>query len=115
MGLGDLFRRKKEEDVLNTELSPTTPGMNLDQGMNDPLNSGNSFNPSMDSMNSANLSNMGMVNQGFQQGNDLQKDIQIISLKLDSIKSELDAMNQRIKNIEAIAQKEQGGQRQKWY
>jgi prefoldin subunit 5 len=56
-----------------------------------------------------------MVNQGFQQGNDLQKDIQIISLKLDSIKSELDAMNQRIKNIEAIAQKEQGGQRQKWY
>jgi hypothetical protein len=51
-----------------------------------------------------------MSNPGYnaqQPGSGLEKDIQIISLKLDAIKSEMDSMNQRIKNIEMIAEKEQ--------
>lgn len=63
---------------------------------------------------SVNLSNNQF--QPVQQNNsgaDLQKDIQILSLKLDAIKSELDSMSQRVKNIEAIAEKEQ--KPKKWY
>ena len=61
-----------------------------------------------------NLSTMGMQSMQSnapQQGMD--KDLQIISLKLDAIKSELDNLNQRMKNLEMIAEKEQ--QPKKWY
>lgn len=121
MGLGDLFKRKKDEDLLSADLGQS-PGLSPDQGMNDPLMSNpGSFgqaNQGIDTLGTTNLSTMGMQsnNQAFQiGGQDLQKDIQILSLKLDAIKSELDSMNQRIKNIESIAQKEQAQQRPKWY
>jgi len=118
MGLGNIFRRKKEEDILNMDLAPTSPGMGQEHNsMNDPMMS-SSFGQGSNPMDSVNLSNMNMQssNSGFQPGGqDLQKDIQILSLKLDSIKSELDAINQRIKNIESIAEKEQVQPRQKWY
>ena len=48
---------------------------------------------------------------------DIQKDMQILSLKLDAIKSELDSINQRVANIERIAENEQVKQTQpkRWY
>jgi hypothetical protein len=52
------------------------------------------------------------------QSGDMGRDLQMISLKLDAIKSEIDAMNQRIKNVEAIAEREQAlqhPQQKKWY
>jgi len=42
-------------------------------------------------------------NQQVNGQNDLQKDMQLINAKLDAIKSELDAMKQRIMKIESIA------------
>ncbi|MGV8086845.1 MAG: hypothetical protein ACP5N1_04400 [Candidatus Woesearchaeota archaeon] len=45
----------------------------------------------------------------------LEKDLQMISLKLDAIKSELDAVNQRLKNLESIAEREQTKTAKKWY
>lgn len=58
--------------------------------------------------------------QSFQQpaSSDMQKDIQILSLKLDAIKSTLDSLNQRVANIERIAENEQVKQTQtqkRWY
>jgi chaperonin cofactor prefoldin len=55
------------------------------------------------------------MQQSIPQSNDLQKDIQLISLKLDAIKSELDAVNQRLRNIESIAEREQIKPGKKWY
>lgn len=45
----------------------------------------------------------------------IEKDLQMISLKLDAIKSELDAVNQRLKNLESIAEREQTKTNKKWY
>lgn len=127
MGFLDVFK-KKGSDITNIGQM----GQNFDMQnsmpmgeMNDPLGldhtqqateQNNPYAPSM------NLSTMGMnSSQNYQQqpqqttSND--KDMQIISLKLDAIKSELDAINQRIKNIENIAEKEQQPQTQqkRWY
>ena len=44
----------------------------------------------------------------------LGKDIEIISAKLDSIKAELDSMNQRLKRLERIAQGESAIHKDKW-
>ena len=42
------------------------------------------------------------------------KDLEIISAKLDAIKAELDAMNQRLKKIERIAEGETTEYKDKW-
>jgi hypothetical protein len=120
MGIMDMFKKKD-------------PGLDIDSSLG--LDSGTDFgNPVMNSLNQSpgNDFNQGFhdqlqpsINLSSQQfqpaqqmqssGGDLQKDIQILSLKLDAIKAELDSMNQRIKNIETIAEKEQVQQPKKWY
>ena len=84
----------------------------------------NDLNPSMNmqglsSMNSS-PSAFGQpvsVSQSPAQNSNMERDMQIISLKLDAIKSELDAMNQRLKNLESIAEREQlkANTQKKWY
>ena len=61
------------------------------------------------------------TNQGFQQSKQQQlnevninKDLEIISAKLDAIKAELDSMNQRMRKIERIAEGEPTAHRDKW-
>ena len=56
---------------------------------------------------------MNQMKEGFQnmpQGTtgDIQKDLDLISSKLDTIKAELDGMDQRIRKIEKIAEGESG-------
>ncbi len=121
MGIMDVFKKKSELDSLgdmNLNTSQMTadntgiPMTNLDS-----YHAEGNANPNM-GMQSSTLSQMGQSQGGFQQPeSEISRDIQMISLKLDAIKSEMDAMNQRIKNIEAIAEKEQSaqGQQKKWY
>ena len=59
---------------------------------------------------------MMQAQEGFQnmpQGTtgDIQKDLDLISSKLDTIKAELDGMDQRIRKIERIAEGEQSEQK----
>src|SRR3989338_5841553 len=110
MGLKDLFKKKEPLDIdasLGIDTSSdvgsgigkdfSTPGMGMNPSMGSDFSQG--FHDQMQP-------SMNLSSQQFQpmqsQGGDLQKDIQILSLKLDAIKAELDSMNQRIKNIEAI-------------
>ncbi len=129
---------------LNLDMNAGLPGMpNLDPGLGPefdqhPADLSGGTNPSSMNMQSAtNLSSM-----GFQSGSqqtaammgvaggtqptyasypqqppaDLQKDLQILSLKLDAIKSQLDSVNQRVSTIERIALKdEQQMQQKRWY
>jgi hypothetical protein len=103
-------------DASNTDLgnnaafpnAPNSPQMNYQPEGN--------LSPSM------NLSSMGNTAFGQSsmqqpaQGPDIEKDLQMISLKLDAIKSEVDAMSQRLKNLESIAEREQSkSTNKKWY
>lgn len=110
------FLKKKEEPLSSENL-----GINTDFS-NDPINhnlsnlSNNNFQDYSHLEPSMNLSQPATQFPNQQFTNDtLQKDIQILSLKLDAIKSELDSINQRIKNIESIAEKEQMQQNKRWY
>jgi hypothetical protein len=74
----------------------------------------NSNSSSMNSMSGAgNMGSMGM-NTGSGHETDMQRDMQMISLKLDAIKAELDAMSQRLRHLEMIAEKD-SGKNPKWY
>ncbi len=47
----------------------------------------------------------------------ISKDIEIVSTKIDALKSEIESMNQRLMNIESLARKEQDPRRyppQRW-
>ena len=49
-------------------------------------------------------------------GGDMQKDLEIISAKLDALKSSLESINQRLSNIERLAQQgEKPQQKKTWY
>lgn len=91
-----------------------------------------SFDNAQSGLSSSNLQPSGnpftaMQNSGFQHAQSIQsmnnsqnssqssidKDLQILSLKLDAIKSELDSLNQRVKNIELLAEKDKSARR--WY
>ena len=134
VGFFDIFRRKKEEPQIgiDTNFDPgSNPMMHNNPDMNDPLGLQNqSYNPgleSRDSMGAVNLSTMGMASmnaqsnlqafQGQSAGSGIDKDLQILSLKLDAIKAEIDSINQRVKNIENIAEREQqtASQQKRWY
>jgi hypothetical protein len=117
MGFMD-FLKKKSDSGLGSEASsfdlgkmeadsmtPATPGMDFGQNPN-------MSNPTdYSSMNSSSFGQSSMQPQG----QDMSRDIQMISLKLDSIKSELDAINQRLKSLEQIAEREQSKTTKKWY
>jgi len=127
MGFKDFFKKKDSDLDIDASLGLgpnadigsglggdfSNPGSGMNQGMGNDFNSGfhDQLQPSM------NLSSQQFqpVQQSQGSGGDLQKDIQILSLKLDAIKAELDSINQRIKNIETIAEKEQVAQPKKWY
>ena len=123
MGIMDVFKKKNAEpefsaDNLGLSSAPMTPDMTgLPPANIEPSPSYNEHqsNMSMSSMMNNNTQYQQPIQQSQQP--DLSRDLQMISLKLDAIKSELDAMNQRIKNVEAIAEKEQAaqGQQKKWY
>ena len=120
MGIMD-FLKKKERDT------GFEGGSVLDNNSFNNQNESSSFQNNdykNDFMNSNSASNMSSMNSSSMFGQaqqsmppaDLQKDLQVISLKLDSIKSELDAMNQRLKTIETIAESEQQKSKaKKWY
>lgn len=124
MGFKDFFKKKDPDLDIDASLglSPSdvgsglggdlsNPGLGMNQGMGNDFNQGfhDQLQPPI------NLSNQQFQPVQQNSGGDLQKDIQILSLKLDAIKAELDSVNQRIKNIEAIAEKEQVQQPKKWY
>ncbi len=77
---------------------------NQDYGMED-------YDPFEDEATRPQQPQISKVQQGqnVQQGStgDVQKDLELISSKLDAIKSELDSMDQRIRKIEKIAEGEQ--------
>jgi hypothetical protein len=121
MGLMDFIRKKSDADMglessgLDSDpLAGSNPTLNLNSGME--FQHDQSMNPSM-SMSSMGSSAFGQpMQQSMPQSNDMQKDIQMISLKLDAIKSELDAVNQRLRNLESIAEREQfKTTNKKWY
>jgi hypothetical protein len=117
MGIFD-FWKKKEPETPDLSLDVTTPNMNDNLGMGQ--NFGAQQDTGANSLGSMNLSTMGnptYAQYPNQQGGTVEKDLQILSLKLDAIKSELDNISQRVKNIEGIAEKEQqqGQQKQRWY
>jgi len=131
MGLMDFLRKKSDSGIglessgMDSDPLASVNAMNNMNNQSFNMNSGmefqqdnsnmNSLNPSM-SMSSMNGSAFGQpMQQSMAPPQDMQKDLQMISLKLDAIKSELDAMNQRMRNLEAIAEREQIKTGKKWY
>ena len=120
MGLMDFLKKKSDTGF-------DTGGMNFDTnfGDNSAMNSmsstpqpsfGSEFQPEHNNFSpSVNLSTMNSQYQSSIPQPDISKDLQLISLKLDSIKSELDAMNQRLRSLESIAEREQVKSNKKWY
>jgi hypothetical protein len=129
MGLMDFLKKKSDTGFdaggMNFDSNfGSDSGMNSMSGMNNmstPQPSfGSEFQPehNMNPMSpSVNLSTMNSSygQSMMPQGPDISKDLQVISLKLDAIKSELESMNQRIKSLESIAEREQIKSNKKWY
>ncbi len=131
MGLMDFLRKKSDSGMglessgmdsdplasVNAMNNMNNPSFNMNSGMEFQQDNSNinNLNPSM-SMSSMGGSSFGQpMQQSMAPPQDMQKDLQMISLKLDAIKSELDAMNQRMRNLEAIAEREQIKTGKKWY
>jgi hypothetical protein len=122
MGLMDFLKKRSDSglgsdassfDIGNSSLdSSSTPLSNLSNPS--PDYQPEHLNPSMN-LSSMNSSFSQSSAQPMSQGPDMSKDLQMISLKLDAIKSELDAMNQRLKSLEMIAEREQSRSTKKWY
>ena len=55
------------------------------------------------------------VQQPLPQNDLTNKNIEIVSTKIDALKAELESMNQRLVNIEALAKKEQESEKIKRY
>lgn len=124
MGLIDFFRKKEPELDINANLGLNS-NSDISSGLGNDFGNPSSMNPALGNdfgqgfheqmAPSVNLSSQQFQPAQQMSGVDIAKDIQIISLKLDAIKTEIDSMNQRIKNIEAIAEREQVQQPKKWY
>jgi hypothetical protein len=138
MGILDIFKKRQDDSLgLTDNLGLNTgadAGLNVGEqyqleGLGNPTNSGlgqqqgpSNFNMLSNMNNGTRESSAlgaGMNAQQYapQPQLDIGKELQILSLKLDAIKSELDAMGQRVHNIEMIAEKEQAkqGQQKRWY
>lgn len=124
MGLMDFLRKKSDSgiglDSSGMYQDPLASSSTSNAPFN--MNSGMEFQPEQNNLNpSMSMSTMGSqsfgqpMQQSMMPAPDLQKDIQVISLKLDAIKSELDAINQRLRNLESIAEREQVKINKKWY
>jgi hypothetical protein len=103
MGMNSMSQTPQSS--FGTEFQPEHSMSNLSPSMNLSTMNNNAFGQPPTSM------------MPQSQGPDISKDLQMISLKLDSIKSELDAMNQRLKSLESIAEREQQKttSNKKWY
>jgi hypothetical protein len=127
MGLMDFLKKRSdagigaEESGLNTNFDNS---FSTDNNINTPQTSfGSGFQPeqqlnpsmSLSTMNNNTFGQSPMSQMSQPQGLDISKDLQMISLKLDAIKSDLDAMNQRLKSLESIAEREQLKTNKKWY
>ncbi len=125
MGLMDFLKKKSDSGIgsetFNFDSMPQTdPMINLppqQQGFGmDTMQQQSNLSPSM-TMSSMNNNAFGQtpMQQMPQQDSHSDRDFQMISLKLDAIKSELDAVSQRLKNLESIAEREQSKTAKKWY
>jgi len=124
MGFMDFIKKRSDSGM-------GSDGLNLDANMDFGSPAPSSFSaptntPDMSfhqdqlspSMNMSSMGNTAFGQSSIQssQGSDIGKDLEMISLKLDAIKSELDAMNQRLKSLETIAEREQSkSAAKKWY
>jgi len=124
MGLMDFLKKRSDDSLgldsstFDTKFDPGT----LDFNNQASPNHATEFQPEHNLGPSVNLSTMSMNSPGF--GQTMQqsipqtsdsRELQVISLKLDAIKSEIDAMSQRLRNLELIAEKEQMKTGKKWY
>jgi hypothetical protein len=126
MGLMDFLKKRNDSgmgsDGLNLETGSTfdshIPQSTPNYGMEMQQDPGLSPSMNLSTMNNTGFGQSPMqqsFSQQPMQNNDLQKDLQMISLKLDAIKSDIDSMNQRLKNLESIAEREQSKTTKKWY
>jgi len=67
--------------------------------------------PGMPALEPVENNNYANTNYSAQQNNNIGKEIEIISVKLDNIRNTLEILNQRITRIERIAESEQQGER----
>ncbi|MBW2967934.1 hypothetical protein KY362_05605 [Candidatus Woesearchaeota archaeon] len=101
-------------DTEEVQPSAETARLGGDMGMSP---RGQSVHPAAQTYQSQNRGYQQPVQQSFpQQGlsSDMAKDIEIIHAKLDSIKSSLDAINQRLATLERIASGDQQRNRYTW-
>ena len=128
MGFLDVFKKKSDDlPIQNDGLGYDTSALTNDVTGIPKSEAGYGMDPNASLQTAMMDSNFSQHNQFQQQPSsmipqtqpgDMGRDLQMISLKLDAIKSEIDAMNQRIKNVEAIAEREQAlqhPQQKKWY
>ena len=120
MALRDIFRKKEKEPVQESmdfgshlgNFSADTTGVpsSLTQEYGN-----ESLAPSVN-MSNMSMNAFGQQPQTSNNNQDIAKDLQMISLKLDAIKSEIDSVNQRLKSLEMIAEREdQRSKNRKWY
>jgi hypothetical protein len=120
LGLGKDFGKDMGMNDVGTDLGPSPDlGMGLDmpagqsQGQQ-PFQKYSSYQPSP----SFSAPQYQPPSQGFSGSNDNyinSKNLEVISSKLDALRAALDAMNQRLANIEAIARGEQEEQKRRRY
>jgi hypothetical protein len=144
MGILDFIKRKKEgvlpqdpgADMHAMDMGSTgsnygmpdnTFSPNTTNSMNQPSEYGHDYGQNFGHVNLSTMGASSMNNtqsiypqgiqnsQNYPTSNSSDKDMQILSLKLDAIKAELDSINQRLRNIEIIAEKEQQPQTKRWY
>jgi len=93
----DLDNKNKEEDIFGDKSSGgnnNSNGSNFSSGISD-------MNNSLDELHSKGFSQQGNSSTNMNNANSMDtKDFQIINSKLDSIKSELDALSQHVLKIE---------------
>lgn len=104
----------------NSSMSPSTPGLgqpspNLSAGFGqpEPMDDHRMNMPMGESLRQNNVNDMHSFNPAPVQhpkvhdNNPLQKDLELISSKLDYLKASLEAINQRLANLEHLARQEQ--------
>lgn len=138
-----LFGKKSSDDLgldtdplgMDDDMPPATPDSNADpfaqppggsqQPMNNPSSNHSDFsNPDINSISGSpkprEREDPPFMSSPAQQGapassngGHVEKDLQIIIAKLDSVKSELDSLHQRVQRIERIAEADQLAREQK--
>ncbi len=129
---GDLGKEPEMPGINNPMSSPEHDmGLGIGQDPLKPDNSSNSYMPPIRGQAQPKQeddfspfgetpTNKQEINSGFQSKQqqlnevNMNKDLEIISAKLDAIKAELDSMNQRMRKLERIAEGESTTHKDKW-